>query len=280
MTTPGPTAGAAAPDPEWATCWRCAKRVLRAELACPHCRAPRRRLVDRGPGPKTVAAPVAAAPSPITAVTRVLAFFGVLLLVLVVYGAGADKIPEEGLTPAAARAHLWSMVGFEAFDAIVVGFAVWLTGRPPEWRRLSDAPPVWTWTAAVGGIALVLGANLAYHTVLRGFLGLPPADDPSVAVTGATPLVLFAYCVEPGIVEEVFFRYLALDTLRGVMNVHAAVLVSSVMFGLAHIGVPLSIPMLSLVGVALGYARVASGRLLLPMLLHFLHNLVIVMWPG
>jgi membrane protease YdiL (CAAX protease family) len=122
--------------------------------------------------------------------------------------------------------------------------------------------------------------NAAYHTALRGFIGVRPSADPILAATGVTPLVLFAYCLEPAVVEELFFRYLALDTLRGVMNVHAAVVISSVMFGLAHIGVPLSIPMLALVGVALGYARVASGRLALPMVLHFLHNFVIVLRHG
>ena len=271
MTTAGPASGATDPS-GWANCWRCGKRVVRGELSCPHCRAPRRRQAERGRA--------AEPPSPITPVTRVLAFFGVLLVVLIVHGATAEPVPEPGLTPQGARAHLRSMVGFEIFDAIVVGIAVWAIGRPREWRRLSDAPIGWLWASAVAGLGLVLALNLAYHTVLRGYIGLSAAADPILAVTGVTPLLLFAYCLEPALIEELFFRYLALDTLRGVMNVHAAVAVSSVMFGLAHIGVPLSIPMLALVGMALGYARVASGRLALPMLLHFLHNFVIVLLRG
>jgi len=206
----------------------------------------------------------------------VLAFFGVLLVILLIHGASVSELPEKGLTPAGARVHLVRMAGFEVFDAIVIGIAVLVVGRPPDWRRLSDVPPAWQWAAAVVGIGLVLAVNLTYHTALRGYLGVSRAVDPILAATGVTPLVLFTYCLEPALVEELFFRYLALDTLRGVMNVHAAVVVSSVMFGLAHIGVPLSIPMLALVGVALGYARVASGRLALPMLLHFIHNLVVV----
>jgi membrane protease YdiL (CAAX protease family) len=202
--------------------------------------------------------------SPVTAVTGVLVTFGILLGVLLVHGA-------------IAHAHLRQVLAFEIFDAIVVGLAIWLVGRPPEWRRLSDGAPAGTWAAAVAGLGLVLAANLGYHTALRGYIGIKPTADPILAVTGVTPLVLLTYCLEPAIVEELFFRYLALDTLRGVMNVHAAVLVTSVMFGLAHIGVPLSIPLLALVGLALGYARVASGRLALPMVLHFLHNFVIVM---
>ena len=271
MTTGGPASGVTAAA-EWASCWRCGKQVLRAELSCPHCRAPRRRQTERGRP--------AEPPSPITPVTRVLAFFGALLVVLIVHGAIAEPLPAQGLTPQAARTYLRSMVGFEIFDAIVVGIAVWAIGRPREWRRTSDAPAGCLWASAVAGIGLVLALNLAYHTALRGYIGLSTAPDPILAVTGVTPLLLFAYCLEPALVEELFFRYLALDTLRGVMNVHAAVAVSSVMFGLAHIGVPLSIPMLALVGMALGYARVASGRLALPMLLHFLHNFVIVLLRG
>ena len=271
MTTAGPASGATVPS-EWVNCWRCGKRVLRAESSCPHCLAPRRRQSERGPA--------AEPPSPITPVTRVLAFFGLMLLVLIVHGATAEPLPEHGLTPQNARAHLRSMVGFEIFDAIVVGIAAWTIGSPRKWRRMSDAPAGWLWASAVAGIGLVLALNLAYHTVLRGYIGLSAAADPVLAVTGMTPLLLFAYCLEPAVIEELFFRYLALDTLRGVMNVHAAVAVSSVMFGLAHLGVPLSIPMLALVGVALGYARVASGGLALPMLLHFLHNFVIVLLRG
>ena len=264
---PGPAAGATS-DSEGAACWRCGKRVARTEPSCPYCRAPRRRRAERA---------AAAEPrSPITAVTRVLAFFAVLLLVLIVHAVSAQPVPEEGLTAPAARAHLRSIVGFEIFDAIVVGIAAWAIGRPPEWRRLSDAPTGWLWVAAGAGLGLVLALNLAYHTALRAYIGVSATGDPILAATGVSPLVLFAYCLEPALVEELFFRYLALDTLRSVMNVHAAVVVSSVMFGLAHIGVPLSIPMLALVGMALGYARVAGGRLALPMLLHFLHNFFIV----
>jgi uncharacterized protein len=126
------------------------------------------------------------------------------------------------------------------------------------------------------GIVAVVGINHGYHTVLRTYLGVRPTRDAVVAANGITPLLLIAYCVEPAVVEELFFRYLALDTLRGVTSVHLSVAISSLMFGMAHIGAPLSIPMLALVGVPLAYARVASGSLALPMVLHFLHNLLVV----
>ncbi len=206
-----------------------------------------------------------------------LVFFGLMLVTSLVYGGLTSFGHQAVTTPDIARHHLRMMVGFELMDTVLVGLAFLAIGHPRSWRRVSDVPPAWQWTAAVVGIFLVVAVNRGYHTVLRGYLGLVPMRDAIVASTGVTPLVLVSYCLEPALIEEMFFRYLALDTLRSAMSVHAAVVVSSVMFGLAHIGAPLSIPMLTLVGVALGYARVASGRLALPMLLHFLHNLIIVL---
>ncbi|HEV3257192.1 MAG TPA: CPBP family intramembrane glutamic endopeptidase [Gemmataceae bacterium] len=49
------------------------------------------------------------------------------------------------------------------------------------------------------------------------------------------------------------------------------------MFGMAHVGVPLSIPLLMVVGLFLGYVRTASRSLLLPMLMHFGHNAAILL---
>src|SRR5262249_7633765 len=118
--------------------------------------------------------------------------------------------------------------------------------------------------------------NLAYHFVLRTILREPLIADEMVAQLGMSPWVLLAYCIQPAIVEELFFRGLALGSLRNVTGVHSAVFISSVMFGMAHIGVPISIPYLVVVGIALGYVRVASGSLLLPMLLHFGHNFAVL----
>lgn len=48
------------------------------------------------------------------------------------------------------------------------------------------------------------------------------------------------------------------------------------MFALAHLYNPLGLPILFLIGIILGYARVYSGGLLLPMLMHFGHNFAII----
>lgn len=204
-------------------------------------------------------------------------FFGLLLGTSVLYGALTAFGLEQASRPRPSpEAQLRMMLGVEVVDTGIVAVALLLIGRPTRWARLATTSEAWLWVSSVAGIGLVVAVNAAYHFVLRGYLGVPAQRDTLVAATGITPLVLIAYCVQPAVIEELFFRYLALDSLRNVMGVHAAVAVASIMFGMAHVGVPLSIPMLTLVGVVFGYARVVSGRLALPMLLHFLHNLIIL----
>jgi len=204
--------------------------------------------------------------------------FGVMLLTSVLFGMLTSfGVQTEEATRAAAERSLRLMVGFELVDAVLVGVGLWVIGRPPRWPALETGlPAALLWMLAIVGIAMVVGVNGSYHRVLLTYLRATPTRDAIVAATGITPVVIFAYCLQPAVIEELFFRYLALDGLRSVMGVHMAVGISSLMFGLAHIGVPLSIPMLALVGVPLAYARVYSGRLLLPMLLHFLHNAIIL----
>jgi membrane protease YdiL (CAAX protease family) len=60
------------------------------------------------------------------------------------------------------------------------------------------------------------------------------------------------------------------------MGGNAVVWVTALMFALAHIGAPLSMPVLFVMGLLFGYARWASGSLYLPMFLHFVHNAAVM----
>ena len=88
---------------------------------------------------------------------------------------------------------------------------------------------------------------------------------------------LLVVCIQPAIVEELFFRSLAFRALLPYLSAGGTVLVTSVSFGLAHIHAPLSVPMLTLLGVVFGGAALMTGRLWLLMLLHFCHNLAITL---
>jgi membrane protease YdiL (CAAX protease family) len=91
-----------------------------------------------------------------------------------------------------------------------------------------------------------------------------------------TTFYVLTVAVQPAIVEELFFRYFAFGALRQVTNTHSAVVLSAMMFALAHLYNPLGLPFLFLMGIMLGYARAYSGGLLLPMLMHFAHNAAIL----
>jgi membrane protease YdiL (CAAX protease family) len=101
---------------------------------------------------------------------------------------------------------------------------------------------------------------------------------PGFLVPETTRITLFTVvltCVQPAIVEELFFRYLALGALSRATTMTTAVWVSAVMFAMAHIYNPLGLPYLFLAGVVFALARLYGG-LLLPMILHLLHNFAVM----
>lgn len=235
--------------------------------ACPRCAAPLRRASDLTNRRRASAG---------DSLGAVLTVFAIQLLTSIAFGV----MVSFGLGPAGSsedpRAPLRAMVVLELIDTVVIGFALMHIARP---RAFPPAlRPALAWVLALPALIAALMLNGAYHTAMRSILHARSEPDLVVGGVGLTPLVLIAYCVQPAIVEELFFRYLALDSLRTVMSPAAAVSLSSLMFGLAHVGVPLSIPILCVVGMALAWARVASGSLVLPMVMHGLHNLCVLLW--
>ena len=143
-----------------------------------------------------------------------------------------DKAGQAG-TSAALRGLI---TAFEVVDSVLIVVAVFCMTRPPATpmalsRRLAG------WLAGPPLLAGALLANVAYHFILKSYLRTPPwaAGDESMMGASIAWLTL-AICVQPAIFEELFFRHLTLGHLRGVMGVHAAVWVSSLIFGLAHLG--------------------------------------------
>jgi membrane protease YdiL (CAAX protease family) len=171
------------------------------------------------------------------------------------------------------------ILGLEAVDAVLVVIAALTMWKASRIESSSANARLATWALALPVLAGLLGLNHLYHLGLRSYIGI---QDRAILPGWRQDLfwAIMLICVQPAIVEELFFRRVTLGTLRQAMNAHAAVWISALMFGLAHIGAPLSIPMLTLLGVGLGYVRVASGSLVLPMLMHFGHNLAIVFLCG
>jgi membrane protease YdiL (CAAX protease family) len=150
--------------------------------------------------------------------------------------------------------------------------AVWKTAR----QEMPGGTVVVTWALAVPVMAVLLGINLAYITFLRELFRPFGAVQPQVQLTLMTVLLI---CVQPAIVEELFFRQMTLGVFRRSMGMNAAVWLTAGLFAFAHVGNPLGLPYLFLAGGVFGYARVYGG-LTLVMIMHFVHNLAVVAYEA
>jgi uncharacterized protein len=257
-------------------CWRCGKEVEATHARCPFCAA---KLA-------TVHAPAQPAPATgdgrsSTVLVRTLVVFMAMLATSLVGGwlaFGAAILRDHGKEPPAGEELV--LVGIlEAIDTVLVLGALVLI-RPP-WRmpRKPLSRRLLAWAGCLPLLVLLLAINLSYHEYLLRVLHLREWQREAIDDPGLLPWVIALICVQPAIVEELFFRYLALGALRSVVGPHAAVVVSSVMFAMAHLGVPLSLPVLFVLGIGLGYARLWSGGMLLPMIMHGLHNAAVLAMP-
>ena len=229
----------------------------------------------------TVVAPPPSSPASIAPLIIVLAAYAGLMgtsFSQAVYGLliGRDRIASmaEVTDSGLPREAFYDLMVFEAVDTIIVVVAVVLTWRPlrqsAAWHRLG------TWLLSFPGLAVLLTINVGYHLGLQALFNVEPeVGEPAESLARDGWWVILSTCIQPAVVEELFFRFLLLGHLRHHLGLHAAVWLSSLLFGMAHLGNVFGWPVLILIGGGLGYARVLSGGLALPVLLHFLHNLVV-----
>ncbi|MDY3561235.1 CPBP family intramembrane metalloprotease [Gemmata sp. JC673] len=144
-------------------------------------------------------------------------------------------------------------------------------------QKVPEGTTALTWAASFPLLCILLVLNLAFFTLLRELL--KPLGAPEPERMKLTLITVLLICVQPGIVEELFFRQMTLGVLRRSLNVHLAIWLTAVAFAGAHLGNILGMPYLFLVGGFFGYARVYGG-LPLAVLLHFLHNLAVVAYDA
>jgi uncharacterized protein len=256
----------AEPPPPGPPCWRCGKPTDPTRTACHFCRA-----ALGGPSGRR---PEIGVETP--ELLRVLGGYAVLLgvsiayaLVLLTRKAGRTDPDDRDVDTAI----------LEGIDVVLV-LACWAwVGRVRQPRVRSLGVRLTAWLSVLPVLAAVLALNLGYHALLREYLDLPYWMRPHERLSWS-PMTFVLITVQPAVIEELFFRHLALGSIRAVTGVHAAVWVSAAMFALAHVYVPLSVPLFVIVGAVLGYARVVSGGLALPILMHFAHNAAILYLLG
>jgi len=167
---------------------------------------------------------------------------------------------------------------FTLVSSVVV--TIWcLCSRRDVVPPLARVPHVkWFAIAATGSVATFLIASGALALLTR-FTGIPQLrlTAPFSAAGYGPAFLIFLIAVQPAIFEELAFRGVILGGLLHVLSPVEAVVVSAAMFMIIHLSIP-SFPHLFVMGVALGYLRVASGSLYPGVLLHFAHNLYCVAW--
>jgi uncharacterized protein len=254
-----------------APCWRCGKEVAPTEGHCLFCNASTSAVPSRAREFIVTHDREAKSLSNLIGV-----FIAMLIATLVTAGLARLSAKELGgeLPPWTRLTYLF--VG-EGIDTVLVLTALvfWRVRQNKSRRSLLQLACCWTVSVPCLGAMLLL--NFGYHQVLTHVLKLDPENI--IQWNNDNSLLLawsLAICFQPAVIEELYFRYLMFDALRMAMGTHAVVWITAVMFAACHIGVPLSMPVLFVLGLLLGYARWASGGVLLPMFLHFLHNTVVL----
>ncbi len=135
--------------------------------------------------------------------------------------------------------------------------------------------------ALIGLLALVplLAVNYYYHGWLIGMMEI---DEPSIAErfldAGLGPMgQVFLICICPAVLEEIAFRGLVQHWLQVAIAPMRALILASFLFTAMHFSV-VSAPYLFAVGMLLGWVKLKTGSLYPSMLIHLLHNWVVLVF--
>jgi membrane protease YdiL (CAAX protease family) len=270
MSIEPPTESLGIPADETPTrpCWRCGKFVDVLFSICPYCAAniTRHRFAAQSEQ--------GAVRNDRTLMHMLVAY--AVLLVLSVVSALVIGLAFAGDRKANAGDRLTAILVLEGLDSLVILVALALIPMRASVPSKTIAEKAVAWIIFVPVLAMLLALNFLYHWIIRSIMHVDMVESRMFEDPALIRGWIFAACIQPAVIEELFFRYLALGALRSVTGLHSAVIISAVMFGMMHLGTPVSIPLLIVLGVGLGYARTCSGGMALPITLHFLHNAAVL----
>lgn len=147
----------------------------------------------------------------------------------------------------------------------------WLQWRPQPWGTAL--------TAAAAGWLRITPIVMATGWLLVQLVGDPGGSNPllELVLRSRDPLALtllaFTAVVMAPLFEEVIFRGALLPVLARRCGAVGGVVLSGLLFGMAHISIGELAP-LTVLGIGLGLLRLSSGRLLPSVLMHGLWNAV------
>jgi uncharacterized protein len=154
--------------------------------------------------------------------------------------------------------------------------------RRGSWREIGfRAPPLLplllTPLIFAAEMVLIAVINLSI-LVATGEFNNPQRDlfnDPTGFSWLNFGLAFVAGAIIAPIVEELVFRGLFYQWLRGRTSVPIAIVLSGLIFGAIH-GIPIAFPALALVGMVLAATFQWTGSLWMPIALHFLQNATVI----
>jgi uncharacterized protein len=261
-----PTAVDASPS---ALCPRCGKPVRASVADCPWCEQAERRREQR-------ARMESAHRDDDRAFSKIVWAFVLLLLTNVILFVSIPPIPDDrSVTEEDCRGYLTALSLAEGVDTVIVLVALLAAAKHLRLPVEAGQSPRAAWILALPLLAGLLAINLGYHHLVLWFSGTEPLHD-RVAESGFFPLWQLAVnCVQPAVVEELFFRGLVFGWLSRAVGPGSAAFATASMFAAVHTGGLASFPVLFLIGAGLAWMRWKSGSFAIPILLHFLHNLII-----
>ena len=133
------------------------------------------------------------------------------------------------------------------------------------------------WNVLMSQVLMVLPLVALAGLLVERLVGDPGGSNPllELVLTAGDPLALFCFAVTAMVLaplfEETLFRGVLLPVLARHWGPPIAVLMSALVFGLAHLSLGELVPLLVL-GVGLGWLRLRTGRLAPCVLMHGLWN--------
>ena len=208
----------------------------------------------------------------------------------------------ERTDPLAAQLRGFGPVGLAAILVITLGNAVfvpltgllvlawaWRSGTP--WRDIGFSRPRSWLVTILAGIAFGVAFKLAMKALVMPLFGAPPVNQAYHYLAGnaaALPGALYLILIGAGFGEEVFFRGFLFERLGRLLGARpaakaAAVLVTSIWFGLDHLQVQglAGMEQALIVGLVFGTVYAVTGRLWLLIAAHAafdLTALAIIYW--
>lgn len=121
------------------------------------------------------------------------------------------------------------------------------------------------------GLVLIIGTVLSYV----GITDENASNIQDLELFFSIPAIFFLITVQP-IAEEIFFRGFLLDKFEITVGKYPSIIITSILFGLAHVSMGNVIPafIISIVAVVFGYMVIRTRNLMVGIIGHVLFNLI------